>query len=69
MFSALSPALQTLLVLGIVTFVLLVFQVLVGMRVITFKGRTHMKVHMWGAFALLALSAVHGVYALVVFLG
>jgi hypothetical protein len=69
MISTLSPAMQGLIGVGVVTFLLLGFQVLVGLRVITFKGRTHMRVHKWGAFALLALSAVHGIYAFAVFLG
>ena len=69
MISTLSPALQGLFGLGAVTFLLLGFQVLVGLRVIKFKGRTHMTVHKWGAFALLALSAGHGIYAFAVFLG
>ena len=50
---------------GIVTFVLLAFQVLVGMRKIKFKGRTHLKVHKWIAWALLAVAAGHGTLALV----
>jgi hypothetical protein len=65
----LSPALQGLIVLGVATFLLLGFQVLVGLRVIAFKGRTHMRVHKGGAYALLALAAVHGIAALMVFLG
>ena len=65
----LSPAVQGLFALGLVAFLLLGFQILVGLRVITFKGRTHLKVHKWGAFTLLALAAVHGVVAALAFLG
>ena len=50
---------------GLVTFLLLAFQVLVGMRKIKFKGRTHMKVHKWAAWVLLAVAAGHGVLAMV----
>lgn len=45
---------------GIVVLMLLVLQILVGMRRIRFKGRTHMKVHRYGAYALLVLAALHG---------
>ena len=65
----LSPGPQVLLLLGLVTFALVVFQVLVGLRVIRFKGRTHMKVHTWGAYALLGLGAVHGAAAFMMYLG
>ena len=49
---------------GLVTFLLLAFQVLVGMRKIKFKGRTHMKVHRWGGYLLLAVAAGHGFLAM-----
>lgn len=45
------------------------FQMLVGLRVIHFKGRTHMKVHKWGAWVLVAFAVVHGSLALVYLLG
>jgi len=48
---------------------IVVFQMLVGLRVIHFKGRTHMKVHKWGAWALVAFATVHGSLALVYLLG
>ncbi len=54
---------------GMVVFALVVFQMLVGMRVIKFKGRTHMKVHKWGAWAMAVLAAGHGFLALVLYNG
>lgn len=53
---------------GAALFLLLVFQVLVGLRKITFKGKLHMKVHKLGAYALLAIAVFHAVAALA-FLG
>ncbi len=49
---------------GLVVFALLAFQMLVGMRKIKFKGRTHMKVHRYGAWVLVVLAAGHGFLAL-----
>lgn len=43
---------------------LLVFQVLQGLRKIKFKGKTHMKVHKFVAWTILALGVVHGILAL-----
>jgi hypothetical protein len=54
-----------LVVLGVLAFGGLVFQILLGKRVIRFKGRTHMKVHRWLAYAITAFAAVHGLLALV----
>ncbi len=52
---------------------LMVLQVLQGMRKIRLKGSLHLKVHKWGAWALLAAAALHGflgyVYALQLTLG
>jgi len=56
--------LYLVVVLGIVGFLLLVFEVLVGLRVVNFKGSLHTKVHRTIAFALVAWVLVHGVYAL-----
>ncbi|MBS3957288.1 MAG: hypothetical protein KGZ40_07140 [Clostridiales bacterium] len=50
---------------GIVTFSVLVFQVLQGKRIIKFKGKAHTKVHRWSAALLLALAALHGLLAAV----
>jgi len=49
---------------GIVSFLLLVFEALLGLRVIRLKGVLHRKVHRAIAFALIALTLVHGTYAL-----
>jgi hypothetical protein len=54
-----------LVVLGVLAFGGLVFQVLLGKRVIRFRGRMHMKVHRWLAYAITAVAAVHGFLALV----
>lgn len=49
---------------GAITFLLLVFQVLVGLRKIAFTGKLHMKVHKVGAYVLVAIGAVHALMAL-----
>ena len=54
---------------GISVFLLLVFQMLVGLRVIKFKGRTHSKVHKWGAWLTVAVAGVHGFLAATIFYG
>lgn len=62
----LSP---TLLAIGGGTlFALLAFQVLVGKRIIRFKGPLHTKVHRVSAYVLLAGALVHAYLALT-FLG
>ncbi len=53
---------------GAAIFLLLVFQVLVGLRKITFKGKLHMKVHKSGAYAMVVLAVFHAIAALA-FLG
>lgn len=50
---------------GVLMLVLLLAQILVGMRKIKFKGRTHMKVHKWGAWTILAFAVVHGFIGMV----
>ena len=57
--------LDTVIPVGVVLFVLLIFQVLVGKRIIHFKGRTHLRVHRWTAFVLVFLATVHGLLGLV----
>lgn len=49
---------------GSTVFVLLVFQTLLGMRKIKFKGKLHLQVHRWVAYGILAASAFHGLLAL-----
>jgi hypothetical protein len=48
---------------GLTVFLLLCFQVLVGLRKIRFKGSLHLKVHKYTAFTLLVLAASHGLFA------
>ena len=54
-----------LLLGGSAVFLLVVFQMLVGLRIIKFKGRTHMKVHKWGAWVMAVAGAFHGLLALI----
>lgn len=49
---------------GIFAFLTLMFQTLVGLRKITFKGALHAKVHRYIAYALIALTFLHGSFAL-----
>lgn len=49
---------------GVFLFLLLVFEALLGLRVITFKGRLHSRVHRYVAFTLIAFALIHGIYAL-----
>ena len=48
---------------GVVIGVLLVFELLVGLRKIKFKGKTHLKVHKFVAWAILALAVLHATLA------
>jgi hypothetical protein len=52
---------------GVLVFALLVFELLVGLRIIKFKGRTHLKVHKWAAYVLVALTALHGLLAIILY--
>ena len=54
---------------GLLGGVLLILAVLVGLRIIKFKGRTHLRVHKTLAWALIAVSVVHGFAALTYFQG
>jgi len=54
-----------LVVLGVLALAGLVFQILLGKRVIRFKGRTHMMVHRRVAYAITGIAAIHGFLALV----
>ena len=49
---------------GVAIGVLLVFELLVGLRKIKFKGKTHLKVHKFVAWSILALAVLHAVLAL-----
>ena len=50
---------------GLAGLVLIVFQVLQGLRKIKFKGPLHLKVHKAIGFAILAIAAVHALLAVV----
>ena len=55
-------------VFGLLVWLLIVFQTLLGLRV--FKlGRRHRPVHKWIAFAIVALAFLHGLAASAFFLG
>jgi len=58
-----------ILIGGVTAFLLIGFQVLVGMRKIHFKGRRHQKVHKWAAWVLVGFAAVHGFMGFVYALG
>lgn len=49
---------------GLTLLTLLVFQVLLGLRKIAFKGKTHMRVHKGVAYVMLAGALVHGLFGL-----
>lgn len=59
------PSVMMLTLLGVVAFAGLVFQILMGKRVIRFKGAAHMKVHRRAAYVITAIAGVHGFLALV----
>lgn len=65
--TALTP---TYLIIGGLTMAtLLIIQVLIGLRVIHFKGALHLRVHKTFAFVLLGAAALHGTAALTYFQG
>ncbi len=53
---------------GAAIFLLMVFQVLQGLRKIKFKGKLHLQVHKASAYALLGITVFHALAALA-FLG
>ena len=53
-----------ILTLGILMFLMTVFEVLLGRRVIHFKGKTHSRVHRYNGYAILAIAVIHGTIAL-----
>lgn len=59
------PSVTILAVLGIVALAGVVFQVLLGKRVIRFKGPAHMKVHRRVAYAIVVIAGIHGLLAFV----
>lgn len=58
---------QSIIFGGLLTMLVLVFQVLVGLRIIRFKGRRHARVHKNAGFAVTVLAAGHGLLALAVY--
>ena len=56
---------RTMILVGAIAgALLLVFQILQGMRKIKFKGRLHLKVHTYAAFALLVVTVLHALTGL-----
>jgi hypothetical protein len=64
-----SPYVLTLLVPigGLALALLVLFEFLVGKRIIKFKGKLHQQVHRAAAWALVILAPVHGLYATHIF--
>ena len=60
-----EPQLSNILVLGVTLLILLTLQMLVGTRVIKFKGSTHRRVHKWLAWLIYVTAIVHALLALV----
>jgi hypothetical protein len=48
---------------GAFLFLVVLFQVLTGRRIIQFKGPLHMKVHTWSGYVLLVGALGHGLFA------
>lgn len=63
LLNPLSPV--VIAAIGVVGFVLIVFQMLLGYRKIKFPGRTHMKVHKGVAWALVGITVIHGAMGLI----
>ena len=56
-----------IITLGVLLVLLLVFQVLQGLRKIKFKGKTHLKVHKFAAWSILGIGFVHALIAFAYF--
>lgn len=54
---------------GLFVILVLMLQILIGLRKIRFKGRLHMKVHKYGAWVLLGLASIHGLIGLIYVMG
>jgi hypothetical protein len=52
-----------IVVLGIALLLALMFEALMGMRVVKFKGPQHWKIHRILAFTIIAIGLIHGVLA------
>lgn len=57
-------SLYLLIVFGIVLWLTLVFQTLVGLRIVRFRGALHAKVHRGISFALVVGGLAHGAFAI-----
>ena len=68
MFFGLTVSLGMLIVLGVLLFILLAVQTLIGLRVIKL-GKVHRVWHRRLAFALVALAALHGLSAIAFYFG
>ncbi len=68
MFFGLTVSLGTLVVLGLLTYAVLVAQMLVGLRIIKL-GRSHRVWHRRLAFAILGLATVHGLAGIAFYFG
>jgi hypothetical protein len=56
-------SLYLVVVLGITLWLTIVFEALVGLRIVSFKGALHAKVHRWIAYAIIVGGVVHGALA------
>ncbi len=54
---------------GILVGLLVILTMLVGLRIIHFKGRRHLRVHKSLAWSVVVVAAVHGLLALAYFEG
>jgi hypothetical protein len=52
-----------IIVVGIVLLLTLVFEALMGLRIVKFTGPAHWKIHRYLAFAIIAIGLIHGVLA------
>jgi len=59
---------EAMMIGGVALFTLVLFQVLVGLRVIKL-GRRHRAVHKWNGIAILGVATVHGILGLTYGLG
>ncbi len=62
--SGFVPSIMTVVYIGLTLFVLLSFQIALGMRWIKLKGRTHWKTHKVLAWVIFGIGFVHGIFAL-----
>jgi len=68
MILGMPVTLPTMMLGGVLLFALVLFQVLLGFRVIKL-GRKHRPVHKWTAVAILVVAALHGFLGSVLGLG